>query len=401
MAGARWQAYPEGESKEDVMKPSAIPGRLSFSIGETLLSSWEAARLAPGEIVLTSRQAGYPGFVLFNNLPLGLGEVVVLDQTLAVRLVDTDFRPSFLVDPGRVDTLGEMVPSWVDLGGFDVDLEALTSLGPDSFVNLGVHRTDTSNAILWFAGVPLARGTVVVVGELMGLRITERLLTLPVPPLVRQSGNLADRVSAAQAKDYDFSRPDKWSRNQLRRIEEVHRLFQRNLEASLPEVARRLGAGGLLVDQCTLGEARELLAGWDLPSRWTWEHGAQRRSRPMAPGLPVQVFEAPDCALPLTAATRRFLGDLASSRGQVNRRPVFLHAGPWLTDGVALVTDCLRTGWKRLVDFRLDEAEAPSVDLPDHEMVLLVVLRSAEGVPALALVYPFLTVEPYANVLGS
>lgn len=387
------------------MDQKAFRGRLSFSVGETILSAWEAARLAPGDIVLTSRQAGYPGFLLFNNLPLGWGEVVVFDRSFGVRVVDGDFRPHFGVDPGRIDALGEMVPSVVELGGFEVGLEELNGLPPNSFINLGVAPLREANAVLRFAGLALARGTVVVVGEQMGLRICETLTRLPVPAQVRQSGNLADRVSAQMAKDYDFSRPDRWSRVQIQRLDEIHRLFQRNLEASIPEAARLLEGrtDALLVDQCTLGEARGILEGMGLASFRTWEHlGLRRGSRAESPRSRKLFFEPADSPLPLSASTRKFIEGFSEPQGLSGHRPVFLHSAPWVGEGeFRTLTDCLRNGWKKLLDFHLEAAD-PVQDLSDHEMVILILLRQNPGAPpALALVYPFLTLEPYMSVLGS
>ncbi len=388
------------------MDHQSFRGRLSFSVGETLLSAWEAARLVPGDIVLTSRQAGYPGFLLFNNLPLGWGEVVVFDRSFGVRIVDSDFRPEFGVDPGRIDALGEMVPSVVELGGFEVGLEELDGLGPNSFINLGVSPLRESNAVLRYAGVALAKGTVVVVGERMGLRISERLADLPVPSQVRQSGNLADRFSVQKAKDYDFSRPDRWSRVQIQRLDEIHRLFQRNLEASLPEAARLLEGRteALLVDQCTLGEARKALEAVGLASFRTWEHlGYRRGARTEAPRPKTLFFEPADSPLPLTEATRKFIEGFSESSGLSSHRPVFLHSGSWIGEGeFQTLTDCLRNGWKKLLDFRLEAPGEPIPELANNEMVILILLRQDSAAPpTLALVYPFLTLEPYMSVLGS
>jgi len=387
------------------MDPNAFRGRLSFSIGETLLSAWEAARLAPGDIVLTTREAGYPGFLLFNNLPLGLGEVVILDQTFGVRIVDSDFRPSFQVDPGRIDQLGEMVPALIELGSLEVGLDELGGLGRHSFINLGCPFVSATDGVLMYAGRPLARGKVVVVGELMGLRIGERLADLPIPEQVRQSGNIADRDLATQAKDYRFDMPDRWSRDQIRRLGEIHKLFQRNLEASLPEAARRLEGrtDSLLVDQCTLGEARELLGPWGLGPCRTWEHEA-RRGRREVPRVPrTAVLEVEGCPRPWSSATHRFIEASFHLEAVAHHRPVFLHPGAWLAEeDFPVLTDCLHNGWKKYLDFRLDtEADASGGTLADTDMVILVLLKGATETPALALVYPYLTLEPYMKLLGN
>lgn len=386
------------------MDHKPVRGRFSFSVGETLLTSWEAGTLAPGDIVLTSREAGYPGFVLFNNLPLGVGEVVVLDGTLGVRVVDTDFRPSFSVDPGRVDELGEVLPAVIELGSFDVDLESLRGLGRNSLINLG-SADGSPNAVLRYAGVALARGTVMVVGELMGFRVDERLVAATPGGRIRQSGNLSDATTSV-AKVYDFSRPDKFSVTQIRRLGEIHRLFQRHLESALPSVASLLGGrtDALLVDQCTLGEARSLLAAEGLPLAATWEHGGRARASSRNEAPP-RYFETDDCPRPASPRLRAWLATLQEGKTPA-QRPVFLHAArEWSSAELEVAADALRMAWKKYLDFAIEalaEGIGPANDLDAGEMVILIVLRPrADGRPELALVYPALVLEPYLNLLGS
>lgn len=391
------------------MEPASLRGRLSYSVGETLLSTWEAARLAPGDIVLTTREAGYPGFVLFNNLPIGLGEVIVFPDSFGVRITDTDFRPRFQVDPGQRDSLGEVLPGMVELGGFETDLRSWAGTGSPCFLNLGSPVDGDHNAVLRWAGFDLARGVVVVVGEVMGLRITERLVEWPQPTRVLQTGSLADRPTKERAKDYDFRRPDRFSWTQIRRFTEIHRLFQRHLEGSFPLYAQLLDgrSEAMVVDQCTLKEAREELGRLGLEASVTWEHeGPRRGRRTEAPAVSMTLLEAPDCPRPLTSDARRSLEAITSPHSLLAQRPVFVHYRADLHATVGpVMADCLRNGWKKFLDFPLDtksEVSASSPLLEDYEMVLLVLVRrdSSES-PLLAFVYPFVTVEPYVGLLGS
>lgn len=391
------------------MEPASLRGRLSYSVGETLLSPWEAARLAPGDIVLTTREAGYPGFVLFNNLPIGIGEVIVFPDSFGVRVTDTDFRPRFQVDPGQRDALGDVLPGIVELGGFDTELASLTGGGSPCFINLGSPVDGDHNAVLRWGGFALAQGVVVVVGELMGLRITERLVEWPLPTRVLQTGSLADRPSKERAKDYDFRRPDRFSWTQIRRIAEIHRLFQRHLEGSLPLYAQLLDgrSEAMVVDQCTLREAREELQRLGLGTSVTWEHeGPRRGRRTEARSSAMTLLEAPDCPRPLTAEARRSLEALCSPHSLLAQRPVFVHYRADLGGTVGpVMADCLRNGWKKFLDFPLDAQPGTSGSSPlleEYEMVLLVLVkRESDEPPILALVYPFLTVEPYVGLLGS
>jgi len=66
---------------------------------------------------------------------------------------------------------------------------------------------------------------------------------------------------------------------------------------------------------------------------------------------------------------------------------------------------CLRGGWKNLVDLNLrpmpaDDPFAEKPWIPAHDMVIIVSFNGADGTPAMVLVYPYLTLEPLAGVLG-
>lgn len=378
------------------MDHNRVRGRLTYSVGESLLSAWEAGRLAPGDIVLTTRLAGSPGLVLFNNLPLGTASVVVLDDTLMLRLDHEGAR--FDVDPGR-GGLGDLVPVVVELGSFEIDLDELQGLGRQSIVNLSVPL-GPGNAVLRYGGVALARGTVVVVGEVMALKIDERLLATSPLARVSPSGNVADPITAATAKVYDFCRPDHFSVVQIRRLDEIHRLFQRHLESAVPEWAARLGGHteALLVDQCTLGEARALLAERGLSSLVTWDHEGGR----LVAALNPRYYEPADASRPLGESTRRWLTE-AFAAGPSVHRPLFVFAKQsWSAEVIAVISDALRSGWRRFVDLPVGRPLTGDAGLADSDMVILVALRSAPSAPwELAVVYPAVFLEPYLSLLGS
>lgn len=377
--------------------------RLSFSIGETHLSPEEAARLVPGDIVLTHRDAGCPGLVLYNNLPVAVADAVVIDRTFGCRLVDTDFRPRFEVDPGRMFRLGALTPATVELASFSVPFDAVAGLPAGSILHFGLSAFESENVELVWGGAPLARGRAVVVGEKMGIRILRRLRDVAAGPGGPLSGNVADAADQARAKDYDFTRPDRFSVDQFRRLGTIHRLAQRHLEVAVPAVAAALEghSEALFLDQCTLAEARDLLAGWGMARYQTWHHDRRRAAR--AEAEPV-VFEVPDCPRPLGPEVRKNFFRPRPAANPPLGHEVFAHLGGPLADGdPATVARALVYGWRQTVDFALTPTDAPEDERPldGNEMVVVVVVRRAEDQPpVLGLVYPFLTLEPYLGLLG-
>ncbi len=380
------------------MSSPALTGALALSVGETRLTLWEVARLAPGDVVVTEHLAGESNFLLFNNLPIGLGEVVVIGQILGIRVVDNTARSTYRVQPGRSEALTDTLPAVVALGPVAASLEDLRGLARGSFVNLGIPVETEANAQLWVCGLPVAKGRVVVVGENMGLRVTQRLASFSMPDRVLQSGNLAEKDRGF--KDYDFTRPDRFTVRQIRALTELHQLFRRNLDYSLETDSRWAGLQLALMDQCTLGEARQLLADEGLAEYRTYVQGAGS-SRDAEP--PRVLFEAPGTPNPWSAEVREQLLSWSTDLGFLARNPVFLHLGPASVAEESLVVDCLKGGWRHTVDFRLNPLPPQPIPpaVPEHEMVIVVTFRSGSNPRAtLGLVYPFVTLEPYLGILA-
>ena len=71
----------------------------------------------------------------------------------------------------------------------------------------------------------------------------------------------------------------------------------------------------------------------------------------------------------------------------------------------AALLSCLRGGWKNLVDLNLrpvpsDDPFAVKPWIPPGDMVIIVAFGGADGKAQMAIVYPYLTLEPLMGVLG-
>jgi len=67
-----------------------VPLRISVELGKTRLRVQELIELGQGSIVELDRLAGEPVDVLVNNRHIALGEIVVVNERYAVRIVSVN-----------------------------------------------------------------------------------------------------------------------------------------------------------------------------------------------------------------------------------------------------------------------------------------------------------------------
>jgi hypothetical protein len=337
-------------------------------------------------------------------------------QIWGVRVTDTDFPSAYAFGPCRKDDIGELVPFLLSLGSIRVSLAELAGVCRHSVISLGRLWSEESGADLIVAGLPLARGRVVVVDEEMGLRVTQMLGSPCESPIVGSSGYLLDREvgDGFAIEDYDFRRPDRFTREQIKRIHDIHVLALRNLRARLPQLAAQLAdeSQPSRVDQCTLGEA---LSSSGLRERVVVVNRSWRPSTgapaPWGP-LPVRlILEEEGSEHPVASQTRARLEQVVREAKMMNRGLLFLAHGQdaavrdVLADPAGLPTflACLRDAWRNVVDLNLAVSVAPEGEgshLADHEMVVLVIFGGRGGRPAMAVIYPYGMLEPFLGVLA-
>lgn len=389
-------------------------GTLTVSMGEGYLSLYEACGLRRGQVVRSRHLAGSAHAILYNGTPLAQAEVVILgreggDDIWAVRVCDTDFPSTFAFGPSRKDDVGELVPFTLTLGSIRVSLSELAGVGRNSIISLGKPWSAEVDADLVVAGLPMARGKVVVIEEEMGLRITETLGDPCETPIVGSSGYLLDgeRDGGRRIKDYDFRRPDKFPKTLLDRLTGIHDLFLRNLRARLPALAATL-AETPVVDQCTLGEATALLAEQGVRERLVVVNRAWRRSGVAGAWgtLPVRVLvEEEGTAYPLGPGFQAMAETYLHQYSLADRGALFVmhRSESPIEGGREAFLACLRDGWRNVVDLNLEPlppSESAGAGLSENEMVILVTLAAKDGETAFGLVYPYLMLEPYVRVLG-
>jgi len=399
--------------------------QLTVVAGRGYLSSFEVSTLRVGDVVRTSTRAGKPHTILLGGEGVGAGEIVILGDVPAVRIVSLGVERERPLYPGVKVELTEFLPTQVNLGAIRLSFAELRGVAVGTFVSLGREFSSSEDAELVVGGVPAAAGKVVLVEEEMGIRLTQVYGRSVAERTVRSSGYLFRRgASAARSVDYDFRTPDRFSKAVIFKMASIHSSFVQNLKAALPEDAAGLPdeieAGA--VDQQRYGEAlaslRDRGESEELEVRTLFAGIAAERSlsagrgtrRPRA--AVVVEEESPARRIPRDIVS--LLTEMTGSDGMIGGRIVVIlsrssgafHGILQSESGRDTLLSCLRGAWKNLADLNLSEQtqDGPvekSVYVPEYEMVVTVAVERPGGEgPELMVVYPFTTLEPYVGILG-
>jgi flagellar motor switch protein FliN/FliY len=78
---------PEGDGA-DLGRLQNVPVELAVEIGRTRMTIGEALALGPGSVVTVGRLAGDPVDLLVNGRVIARGEVIAIDEELALRITE-------------------------------------------------------------------------------------------------------------------------------------------------------------------------------------------------------------------------------------------------------------------------------------------------------------------------
>lgn len=240
-------------------------GILSVVIGRGTISRYELAQLKEGTVLRMANMAGRPFAVEYNGRHAACAEVVVLghrkdaaEAVFGVRIMQVPGE-ALKADPlPPHNDLVELLPMEIVLDRVPFSLSELADAGVGTIIAL--ERMYTEDLDLMVAGTAVARGTLMVHEENFALRVTSR--TAPVEPcsIPRISGAVLDPSREPKLKNYDFKRPDKFSRTAVTRFTQVHTLFVDHLKAMFPEAQRYQVVS---TDQAAFYEVQGALASGD------------------------------------------------------------------------------------------------------------------------------------------
>ena len=393
-------------------------GELSVIIGEGYISSFEAAELKKGDVLISAQLAGKPCKAIFNGEAMFEGEIVIIDGVFGLRVTSTapaqsELKPS----PIAGDNAIEMLPTTIKLASVDFSLEELREAGIGSIINLNKKFDPEENAELFAAGIPLAKGAAAVYFENMGIKINDVFENEYAENNIRSSGYIIDPLDP-EIKIYNFLRPDKFTRNSIMKIKEIHQTALKTLKVRRPEFSDYTIS---LIDQCTLKEAMDDLSGeygldslLCLETRFgIWKRQDQnKKDYVRAKGKPA--LQPVSCKNRWNEECLAFMEKLGQRRELDNPNPVYFFAVndaiPYklLNDeniGRPYFLSCLRGGWKNCadMDFQSIKTFSPEKEdfgIPKTEMIIILRLAAnGDKNNAMYLIYPYISLESVIALL--
>ena len=65
-----------------------IPLRISIEVGRLRLRVRDLARLGPGSVIELKKPAGEPFDICINGMPVARGDVIIVEQSTGIRIVE-------------------------------------------------------------------------------------------------------------------------------------------------------------------------------------------------------------------------------------------------------------------------------------------------------------------------
>lgn len=229
---------------------------LTVDVGTGWIARYEFEGLTVGSVIRSSLEAGMNSTARLNGeFFAGVSVIAVTDsqkEFLGAFISSFEETENMMPGPARGDEATELLPFAVRMCNIHIKMSDLDGVGLCSVISFDRKISEENDAELIVAGIAVAKGKVVVIGENMGLRVTELLCKMPRGSLPRTTGSaLAQNYSAEKIKDYNFRMPDCFTKRAIMRAETIHREFLRGYQSRFPETGEwKLD----FVDQLNYGE---------------------------------------------------------------------------------------------------------------------------------------------------
>ncbi len=398
---------------------------LTVEAGSGALSRYELEELCVGSVVRSVTEAGMGCLLRLNGEFFARGSVVVIDgsngEAAFGAFIDSLEMPDVAFPRShRGARATELLPFTIRVAALPVTMRQLEGIGPGSLVNLDcpcqADGLDTQ-ALLIVAGIAVASGTVTVIGENMGLRITALSSAFPSGSAPCTTGAvLAPGYSAEPVKNYNFRMPDRFTKRAIMRAADIHGRFLQLWQSRFP---RLTDWKIILVDQLNFGEWLDD-AGRPSALILSCPSAERQREYPLndevrfpdtflleGRGVSKPLVERELSGLREWSRKRLFPGKVPPLRLAFDSRAAELLQ----TDSsFEIGLSALRAAWLETADLRLGAAagaeraaETPEPRLREqgdrYAMILLLRLESPDG-GRLDIVYPDALLDPFLPVLG-
>ncbi len=358
---------------------------LEIILAKGHLSPAQLRKLEVGSVVLLlDRCPGEPATITCNGRELALVEVYKKDDRWFFQIFDGDWKPKSL--PGRLSTerLLDQLPIELRLWSGRVDARTLSSLGAGSVLSAVTGDPRGVVAELTVFGGVVAVGVPVISGEFWGIQITDVVADGWNQGIGTMPTGVPDDL-----KIYDFSKPDRFSRDQIHALAVLHNTIADRLANFVPHV-RSITLR--LVDQIAWHEIAEFVdpgaSFSELSAGYTVTDGSRSRA-----DQEIEYFNDLDTGKSDPDWDRKFrqrAHDMATALPL--ERVLIGWSGTPDQLPVELVTSALEHSWGRL--FPVQFADQTDWQTPlrqdfleDFEMVVFVRLQADNG--NLTVTYPY------------
>lgn len=394
-------------------------GSLRVVLGKGYISAYELSTRKVGDAVFVGdRLCGEYVSLYFNNQHLAEGDLILYEGRIGFRITKLAFSEPGLAFPGSIGDLGEILDSefvvcqrscrFIDIQGLKTN--GVIDFGPEEGITeQGLYKSLS----VWVAGQNVMQGQAIVAGETWGIKI-ENIKNDEIIEDLKKS-DLAKEIPVRttfkigkddELKPYDFSRPDRFSRDQLESARQIHKRLAHNMKLSgLSPVDVEVYS----VDQLTWGEfieygekdnikyTKALITGREIRAR----HPARFQEGKFF--LPMEGCSA-DEALTLESRFRQeaFIADSAIPLGQA--QIIFQGEQAAGIMSRAFIMQ-LESSWRDRVTTGIDQLDKSknifSKFLKPYDMILLVSLKMAgSDDDFIHLVYPYIYLQKILHLLG-
>ena len=392
-------------------------GNLDVLIGHGFLSAFELSALKKGDVVQVARRPGIPYSIYFNDSFLCYGDAVVIDEMRGVRVTESLTNDHHAHRPGITDDVIELLPAKIRFGSIRLSLQELQGVSTGTIINLGKKGGDDVELIV--AGLVVASGKVVYLSahDNMGMRISDVYGIEAGQFDVRTSGYHFDpEQTKIEVAEYDFLRPDKFTRDAIEKTKNIHETFLMNLRAMSRDFkdyqVSRVDQMAFheFVDEvesdavCMIGEC------FSGPGRQ--KHGSVRSKARSTSDFTAFVQEE-DSPLALDPEYFRKYGEWVRE-GDIGRLRQFLisfekecplefsEQDPQFHE---TIMTSLRNAWKSVADLSFTHTSIATNPqeakiVPDNDMILFVKFEDSRNPGrGFVIVYPYISIEPIVAFL--
>ena len=389
-------------------------GTLEVVLARGVMTAYEAVALEPGHLVsFGDRECGDPVSLYFNSHHMGRGEVVVVDDVVTVVVTSMSWSPPPIGSVGEADDVVELLETRLVLARAEVPLRELRGVGELSVLVFD-KRLDRDGAVELTANdMPLAVGEAYFRTRsplwsertTWSMRVAEVKATMSELELPVQTSAWVDRITSDRLKHFDFRRPDRMSKEEVRNMSLLHERFADNLNLASQLPGQLMVAW---VDQLAHSQLMEQLppdtthVTLEMPTTTDADDPKQRYAVEVGqPG----VLDGEKMAELATDAARNAKAP-AFSRVHLAYRAGGLVAELRNKLGMPTLLQLLRNAWKQRILMDIPEArdmpEGPWANsIPAHDMLITVGLRATEEeVDDLVIVYPYVHLRKVISLLG-